>query len=392
MLTLRLIRGADAPALCRRLLLAGAAGGVGFLLLASLGYALAHPGDNGAAALRLACCAVPLAATVQLAMAVTRADPVVRRRPGLTAAGLGPARVPVLACLTSALAALAGSAAALAVFVHLRGDGPAGPVGGGDAGWLAAGRPLPLAAALTLLTVVPLAAAAASALAVRPRRGAAADAARPEPALPAPRGAGPAAPPVPGPAGLPWGVALATAGVALGARAGRRPGEGLPLPGTLGEATAGVAGGWLLLAAGLVVSAPGLVHACGRAVAAGRPGAPRLLAGRTLQREAWRAGRPLGALAAATAALLAVVRLDGPGVLGGPGALGAGVVLVCAAGTVAAVAAESRAARAETAALLVRLGASRRLLRGVAALRVAALLVVFVPVVWLASALFTLAL
>jgi hypothetical protein len=382
MLALRLARGAGPWALGLRLLLAVAAAGVGFLLLAALGHAVGHPGSGGASALRLACCALPLAATVQLAVAVARTDPTVRSRSGLTAAGLGPARVPVLAAVSTAIAGLLGSVLALLVFLHLRGDVSGLPFDGAAAEALAAERPLPLAAALTLLVLVPAAAAGASALALRPPSA-------PPPATPPePRGDGaPAEPPVPAPGGLPWGTALATAGVALGASAGSgaSTADGLPLPGALGSVTPGVAVGWLLVAAGVMLAAPGLAHLCGRVLAAGRPGAPRLLAGRALQREAARIGRPLGALCVAAAALLAALRFDGPGLFGPLGTLGACVVLGCVLGTVAAAAAEVRAARAATAETLRRLGAPRGLLRGVAALRIGVVAAAFGSLSWLAA-------
>ncbi len=160
MLALRLARGADPTALCRRLLLVCAAAGVGFLLLSALAYAVGHPGEGRSAALRLAWCAVPLAANVQLAIAVARADPATRPASGLDMAGLGPARVPVLAAMSTALAGTVGSGLALLLFLHLRGDLIGLPFGGAAAGTLGAGRSLPLGAALTLLAVAPAAAAA----------------------------------------------------------------------------------------------------------------------------------------------------------------------------------------------------------------------------------------
>ncbi len=381
MLALRLARGSDPGALGRRLLLAGAAAGVSFLLLAALCHALDHPGSGGASGLRLAFCVLPLAATVQLAVAVARADPTVRARSGLAAAGLGPARVPVLAAVTTAVAALLGSVLALTVFLHLRGDIHGSPFDGAGAGWLAPGRPVPMGAALTLLAIVPVTAAGASALALRPR---------PEPrptAVTPPRGvlAAPE-PPVPAPAGLPWGTALATGGVAVSAYDGTDdPATTLPLPGALDYLTPAVAGGWLLIAAGIVLAAPGLAHLGGRLLAAGRPGALRLLAGRGLQQEAVRLGRPLGALCAATAALCAGLRLDGPRLFGPLVVLGAGVVLASVLGSIAAASAEARQARAATTAALLRLGAPRSLLRGAAVLRLTLLLAVFGGLTWLAT-------
>jgi hypothetical protein len=141
------------------MLLAGAAAGVGFLLLAALAHAAAHPGAGRDSALRLAWCLVPLAATGQLAVAVARADPAARSGTGLDAAGLGPARLPALAAASTAVAGLLGSLLALTVFLQLRGDLSGLPLDGAAAGALAAGRPLPLAAAGTLLTLAPVTAA-----------------------------------------------------------------------------------------------------------------------------------------------------------------------------------------------------------------------------------------
>ncbi|WP_237538332.1 hypothetical protein, partial [Streptomyces sp. SID486] len=141
----------------------------GFLLLACLGHALDHPDAPGAAALRLAWCAVPLAATVYLALAVARTDPGTRPRPGLSAVGLGPARLMAVSALTTALSCTLGSMLALLVFLHLRGDLSGMPFDGAAAGFLAADRPLPLPATLTLLALLPAAATTVVALALRPR-------------------------------------------------------------------------------------------------------------------------------------------------------------------------------------------------------------------------------
>ncbi|MDT0321252.1 hypothetical protein [Streptomyces millisiae] len=397
MLSLRLARGAHPAALCRRLLVACAAGGVGFLLLSALAYAVAHPEAGRAALLRLAWCAVPLAATVQLAMAVTRAEPVGRRGSGLDVAGLGPGRMPVLAAVSTALAGLLGSCVSLLCFLHLRGDtSEVLPYHGAAADVLPAG-PLPLAAAVTLLAIVPLAAAVASALTLR--RTPAGSERAPQP-LPPPDSldladAARAEPSVPLPAGLPWGTALTTAGIALSAYAGddrpRAATDGwLPIDGTLGGVAPGVVGGWLLIAAGIVLAAPGLVHLCGLLLAAGRPRVVRLLAGRGLQEESRRVGRPLGALCAAVAASLAAFSLDGLGQFGPLGVLGTGIVLVCSLASVATAADEARAARRPATALLRRLGAPRGMLRRAALLRLSVLLVVFVPLTWLAAQLIAL--
>ncbi|MBI0378088.1 hypothetical protein JBE27_17850, partial [Streptomyces albiflaviniger] len=75
MLSLRLARGARPSVLLRRSLVTVAAAGASFLLLSALGFASGHPDDSQGAVGRLLWCLVPLAATVQLAIAVGRADP-----------------------------------------------------------------------------------------------------------------------------------------------------------------------------------------------------------------------------------------------------------------------------------------------------------------------------
>ncbi|WP_328493684.1 hypothetical protein OHS59_13670 [Streptomyces sp. NBC_00414] len=169
MLALRLALGAHPGVQFRRLLVAAAAAGTGFLLLCTLGYALGHPGASAAAVLRLAWCVAPIAATVQFAVAVARTDPATRPRPGLAAIGLGPGRQMVLAAVSTAVSCTLGSMVALLFFLHLRGDLAGLPFDGDAAGLLAANQSLPLPAALTLLALVPVAASAASALVLRPR-------------------------------------------------------------------------------------------------------------------------------------------------------------------------------------------------------------------------------
>lgn len=388
MLALRLVRGSHPPALLRRLLVAAAAGGVGYLLLSALSFALAHPGRPEDAVVRLLWCLVPLATAVQFAVAVARTEPG-RPGSGLDLAGMGPGRRPLLAAVSTALWCVLGSVPALLIFLNLR-DGSAGR--------------LPVAGMLTLLCVVPAVASAASALATRPR--AAAGRRQPQTADRPGRpggaaGAGgsaaePAAPasPFPSPSGLPWGAALAALGLALetfaavkAADAGREPAL-VPLPGALGGNPAGLIGGWLLTALGLVLAGPGLVHLCGRLVATGCPGAVRLLAGRMLQAEAVRIGRPLGVLCAVASGALAAAELYGTAPAGGAGvfgpltALGAAVVMGCATGSALTAAAAARADRVPATEALLQLGASRSFLRSATALRTAALLVVLCPVTW----------
>ncbi|WP_030784592.1 hypothetical protein [Streptomyces sp. NRRL S-920] len=371
MLALRLARGAHPLVQLRRLLVAAAAAGTGFLLLCTLAYAMEHPGTGSV--LRLAWCAAPVAATVYFAVAVARTDPGTRPRAGLSAVGLGPARLMVLAAISTALACTLGSLVALLVFLHLRGDLSGLPFDGAAAELLAAERPLPLAAALTLLTVVPLTASAASAAALRPRLAKA-------------DGVGEPAAPAPAPSGLPWGVALLAAGLAVETYASGR-GSGLPVPGGADGNPAGVLAGWALTALGLALAGPGLTYLCGRLLQAARPGAVRLLAGRVLQEEARRIGRPLGVLCAvASGAYASVVLYAGPRTGIGPlTALGALLVAGCAVLTLATAAVEARQSRADTTAALLRLGAPATMLRGSAALRAGALTAVFAPLTWVVA-------
>ncbi|WP_406173926.1 hypothetical protein [Streptomyces sp. NBC_00996] len=178
MLALRLARGARPLVQLRRLLVAAASGGTGFLLLCTLGYAMTHPDASAASVLRLAWCAAPLAATVYFALAVARTDPGTRPRPGLSAIGLGPGRLMAVSAVTTALSTALGSMLALLFFLQLRGDLTGMPFDGAAAEFLAADVSLPLPAALTLLSLVPIAASATVALALRPRGGKPQDATR----------------------------------------------------------------------------------------------------------------------------------------------------------------------------------------------------------------------
>ncbi|WP_338701046.1 hypothetical protein V2W30_28865 [Streptomyces sp. Q6] len=381
MLALRLARGAHPLVQVRRLLVAAASAGTGFLLLCTLGYAMGHPEAAADAVLRLAWCVAPLAATVYFAVAVARSDPGTKPRAGLSAVGLGPARLTLLAAISTAIACTLGSMLALLFFLHLRGDLSGLPFDGAARGLLAADEPLPLAAALTLLTFVPVTASAASALTLRPRT------ARPgkpdEARAPAQEGE-PAAPPT----GLPWGVALLAVGLAVETYASHAPGTaGPPMPGGLGGSPSGVLAGWALTAFGLALAGPGLTYQCGRALQAIRPGAVRLLAGRVLQEEARRIGRPLGVVCAvASGAYAASVLYERGGKsapdLGPLSTLGAILVVGCAVATLITAVVEARQARRHTTAALLRLGAPASMLRGSAALRAGALLAVFGPLTW----------
>ncbi|MYY05449.1 MULTISPECIES: hypothetical protein [unclassified Streptomyces] len=366
----------------RRLLVAAASAGVGFLLLCTLGYAAGHPAHSAGSVLRLLWCLVPLATTVQFAVAVARTDPSTRPRSGLSAVGLGPVRLSVLAAVSTAVSCTLGSAVALLFFLHLRGDLSGLPFDGAAAGLLGADAPLPVAAVLVLLTLVPASAATASALALRTRPVRAAspaeDTADPAPAEELPT---PAAPPT----GLPWGVALTAAGLAVEAYASRgSAGSPFPLPGKLDATPAWVLVGWTLTAIGLAMAGPGLTHLCGRLLQMVRPGAVRLLAGRVLMDEAQRIGRPLGVVCAVLSGIIAAFALygTGPRPFGPLTALGAVLVIGCTTATLLTSALEAKQARAETARALLRLGAPASALRAATALRAAALLVVFAPITW----------
>ncbi|OKK20372.1 hypothetical protein AMK16_07675 [Streptomyces sp. CB00455] len=354
MLALRLVRGSRPLVQLRRLLVAAASAGTGFLFL----YVLADAVDRPAGSFpRLLWALVPLAATVQLAVAVARTDPATRPREGLDAAGLGPVRLGLIAAVSTAVACTLGSALALAVFLHLRGNLAGLPFDGAGAGLLHADQPLPPAAALTLLAVLPL---TASGAVLAMRRAPA----------PAPQ------------TGLPWGITLTACGLAVEAYAGRG-GPGMPA-------------GWSLTAAGLALAGPGLAYALGTLVQAVRPGGLRLLAGRALQEEAPRVGPPLGLLCAVCAGALTALALRDRGGLHVPlGPLtgpAAALVALCAAATLLTSAVESRQNRSAGRQALLDLGAPAKVLRTAAGLRAAALLAVCVPISWGVAQLTSLAL
>ncbi|MEU6481576.1 hypothetical protein ABZ858_32815 [Streptomyces sp. NPDC047017] len=202
MLALRLTRVAHPAVQLRRLTVTAASAGTGFLLLSSLGHALGHADDPSAALLRLSWCLLPLAATLHLAVAVARTDPGTRPRGGLSALGLGPARMMAVSAATTALTCAFGCLLALLAFLHLRGDltGVA-PFAGAGPEFLARHKRLPVAGTLTLLAVVPVLASAAVALALRPREQRAPAGERTRPA----RRSAPAPAPVPASASVPVG-------------------------------------------------------------------------------------------------------------------------------------------------------------------------------------------
>ncbi|MFF2999316.1 hypothetical protein ACFVTC_32915 [Streptomyces sp. NPDC057950] len=415
MLALRLARGAHPLVQLRRLLVAAASAGTGFLLLSALGYAMAHPDASTGSVLRLLWCLAPAAASVHLAVAVARTDPGTRPRPGLAAVGLGPGRLMAFSAVTTALSTTLGSMLALLVFLHLRGDLTGLPFDGAATAFLASDQPLPLPAALTLLLLVPVAASLASAVALRPRsvgpgrtgRPSATSAGAPgapgTPGDPAPvtAVAGPDAdhldlqadprplpPPLPAPAGLPWGTAVVAAGLAVesyASRSGAAPGS--DLTSRFAGSPAGVLGGWALTAVGLALAGPAITHVCGWLLQAVRPGALRLLAGRGLQGEARRIGRPLGVVCAVASGAYAVatVYAGARPSIGPLSTLGALLVAGCAVATLFTAALEAKQARADTTAALLRLGAPASVLRNAALLRAGVLLAVFGPLTWLVA-------
>ncbi|GAA2279467.1 hypothetical protein GCM10010145_46440 [Streptomyces ruber] len=463
MLALRLARGALPTVQLRRLLVTAASGGTGFLLLCVLGHALTHPEAPAQSALRLAWCAVPLAATVYFAVTVARTDPGTRPRPGLSAIGLGPGRLMAVSALTTALCSVLGSLLALVLFLYLRGEPARAPFEGDAARSLAPGVPLPLPAALTLLSLVPASMSLAVALTLRPvgqgrwralaagrgplgtRRAGAGGKRRADTAGTAVPGRGrrteaarhasrrhartgarrggngshalstvldsrdPAFAPAdaPGadqdpyasgtprnaPGGLPWGVAVLALGLMVEAYASRSDSpSGLVVPGGFANGSAGVLAGWLLTALGLVLAGPALTHLCGWLLQAVQPGALRLLAGRVLQEEARRIGRPLGVLCAVAsgAFTLGTVYSGTSGTRSSVGpftVLGGLLVIGCTALTLAIVATEARDSRAHTTAALVRIGAPATMLRSAALLRAGALLALFGPLTLAVAAL-----
>jgi len=380
-----------------------ASAGTGFLLLCTLGHAMAHPEASAGAALRLAWCLAPLAATVYFAVAVARTDPGTRPRSGLSAIGLGPGRLMVLSAATTALSTVLGSLLALLVFLHVRGDLPGGALGGRATEFLATDQSLPLPAAFTLLAAIPVTASLGSALILRPRderphrterQRAGAQGPSDTGDVPDAQAAGPPgeasdpdrpAAPRPAPGGLPWGVATLAVGLAVetyAGRTGQTPGP--RLPGGLAGGPAGVPVGWALTALGLALAGPAIAYLCGWLLQVVRPGAVRLLAGRGLQEEAGRIGRPLGVVCAVASGAYAAATLStGTHAPFGPlAALGAVLVAGCTLATLATAAIESKQARADTIAALVRLGAPATLLRSAALLRAAALVAVCVPLTW----------
>ncbi|MER5867631.1 hypothetical protein [Kitasatospora sp. NPDC002040] len=357
----RLARGYRPADLGRWLLTATAAAVVAALLLRALGRALNDPAAG--AVPRLLWCLPPLAAVGWFAAVAARAVPAARpeRINGLTAAGAGPVRLRLLVAGEIALACALGSALALLLFLVLRND-IAGPALAADLGM---GSPLPAAAPVTLLVLVPLVAGVSAACAVPS-------------ADPLPTGLERTAPTGFGPLRIALPTGLLVTGLALELY-GLRPGgsvDGRPvvLPGGLGDTGVPVLVGWTFAALGLALLTAPLLALTGRLLALGRPAPLRLLAGRSLTAEARRLGTPLAVLALAGAAVLAAFRYW----IGRPGSSEAltnveGVLVVaCALAAVVVRAAEVRSARRDVSSALLRLGAAPGLLFGAAVLRVLA--------------------
>ncbi|MEU5835004.1 hypothetical protein ABZ820_15200 [Streptomyces diacarni] len=381
MLTLRLTLRASPLALLLRLLLVFASAGVGLLLLNALSHAVQHPSHPAAALPGLLWCLVPLAVTARLAAALVAAEPSASLRSGLDAAGLGPVRLPLLVARTSALPCAVGGGLALLVTVWGQGgaeDGaPVVSLTGTTAELPLAHEALPLPAALTLLSAVPVVAALAAARAAGTRTASAGTA----PCARASHGRRST-----GTATVVAGLVLIAAGLlsaAYAVRAVRHAPETARTgsPGAAELASSPLAAGWLLTALGLVLAGPALTSLAGRLLTAGRPGAVRLLAGKALTRESALAGRPLAALGVVGAAALVAVRArlaetELPA-WGPAGTLAAVLVACCLGGVALAAMAGARRSRAPLALLLERLGASRGTQRAVAAVRVAVVATVF---------------
>ncbi|MBY8879478.1 hypothetical protein [Actinacidiphila acidipaludis] len=369
MLSLRVLRGAGPAVLGRWALAAAASAGTGLLLLSTLGWALAHPGgDASHAAVRLVWCVVPVVVTVQLAAAVGRTQSAAWPREGLSSVGLGRTGLLALAAVTTAVVCLVGSAVALLVFLQLRGDVTGVEWNGVGPGLLASGKALPPAGVATLLAVVPAAAAGTMLAGLRSGHTRVRDA----------------------PGSLPWGVALVAVGLSVEVASPR--GDGLPLPSGLGVIAPAAVGGWIVTTAGMVLAGPGLVHVIGRLLAAYRPGPVRLLAGRTLQHESPRLGRPLGLLCATAAAALSAYTLQsGDGHRLGPVSVFAfTLIAVCVLATAAVSLNETASSRTEARNALHEVAASPTTLRAALAVRATALLAVLVPLAFLVAALSTL--
>ncbi|MFD9596868.1 hypothetical protein ACFWA9_29530 [Kitasatospora sp. NPDC059973] len=359
MFYLRLARGYRVPDLGRWLLTALAGAVVAAFLLRALGRAMSDPAGGADAVARLLWCLPPLAAVAWFAAVAARAVPA--RRPeritGLTAAGAGSARIRTLIAGEIALACTLGSALTLLLFLVLRND-IAGPSLAPEVGM---GLPLPAAAPVTLIALVPLTAGIAAAAAVPIAET------LPGRRQPVPTGFGPLRIALP--------VGLAVIGLALelialrpGAAADGRP---IHLPAGLGSTSTAALGGWAASAVGLALLTGPLLSWTGTLLAVGRPTPLRLLAGRGLTAQARRLGPPLAVLTLAVAVVLTTIRywIGVPGSADTLPAVEACLVLGCAVAAVMSRLAELRTARRDVADALLRIGTPPRLLFGAVALR-----------------------
>jgi len=360
-LYLRLARGYRVADLGRWLLTATAAAVVAGFLLRALGRALTEPA--GASLIRLLWCLPPLAAVAWLSAVAARAVPAAHpeRITGLTAAGAGPTRIRALIAGEIALACVIGSALTLLLFLVLRNDIADASL----APELGMGVPLPAAAPVTLLALVPLVAGLSAGAAVPVSEALPGRAEQP------PRtGFGPLRLAVP--TGLVVvGIALELYGLRPGADQDGRP---VDLPARLGATSTAALTGWTFAALGLALLTAPLLAWTGRLLALGRPAPLRLLAGRGLTAEAGRLGTPLAVLALTLAAVLTAVRYwaDKPGTAEALPAVEGALIIGCAVAAVLTRAAEVRSSRRGVTAALLQLGAAPRLLFGATLLRTGA--------------------
>ncbi|GAA1975978.1 hypothetical protein [Kitasatospora viridis] len=361
MFYLRLARGYRVLDLGRWLLTATAAAVVAGFLLRALGRALSDPPGAHAAASRLLWCLPPLLAVGWFAAYAARALPAQRpeRMTGLTAAGAGPGRLRLLIAAEIALACALGAVVTLLVFLVLR-NYVAGPALAPELGM---GVPLPPAAPIALVALLPLVGGISAACAVPVDQ---ALPGRQEP-LRTRRFGWP----------LITAAALLTVGGTFTELYGLRPAAAydakpITLPADLGHTDALLLGGWATAALGAALLTGPLLAGAGRLLALGRPSVRRLLAGRGLTGAAHRLGAPLAALGLTLAVVLTSVRhwvapgADGTGPVPAAEAL---LVTGCAVAAAVARLTELRAARRPTVTTLLRLGGSPRLLASAAVLR-----------------------
>ncbi|GAA2751388.1 hypothetical protein GCM10010440_63440 [Kitasatospora cinereorecta] len=334
---------------------------VAAFLLRSVGRALSDPA--GASFPRLLWCLPPLAAVAWFAATAARALPAQRpeRIAGLTAAGAGPVRIRLLIAGEIALACALGGAATLLLFLVLRND-IAGPSLAADLGM---GIPLPAAAPVTLLALLPLVAGTAAAGAVRFPDTLPGRTGEPDPTAFAPLR-------LALPIGLTLiGLALELYGLRPGAAQDGRP---IDLPAGLGATGTAVLIGWSFTALGIALLTAPLLALAGRLLALGRPAPLRLLAGRGLTAQARGLGTPLAVLALALALVLTAARhWTSPSGTAEPLPVIEGILIVgCATAAVTARLLELRAARGPVTDGLLRLGTPPGLLAGAVALRTVA--------------------